>query len=165
MNKNSGFTLIEIIVVLIIVGVLASIALPNLFANVNKSKAHEALASFEPWKINMDVCLNSNLGNEGVCAQGAGAKAVALPSSKNFAYTMAVDAANTAPPSTGISADTPRISAHLNNGNIADNVTLTRNADGTWTPGCDGAFSGVCNSTLIAAAPPGGPPGGGGAAN
>lgn len=42
MNKK-GFTLIEIIVVIIIIGVLASLALPRLFSTVDSSKAAEAL--------------------------------------------------------------------------------------------------------------------------
>ena len=43
MNNTSGFTLLEILVVIIIVGVLASVAMPQLFKNVERSRATEAL--------------------------------------------------------------------------------------------------------------------------
>ena len=42
-NNKSGFTLLEILVVIIIVGVLASVAMPSLFKNVEKSRGSEAL--------------------------------------------------------------------------------------------------------------------------
>lgn len=44
-NNKSGFTLLEIIIVIIIVGVLASLALPRFFATVEFSKSAEALQS------------------------------------------------------------------------------------------------------------------------
>jgi len=43
LNKNSGFTLLEVIIVVIIVGVLASLALPRFFAMVEYSRTAEAL--------------------------------------------------------------------------------------------------------------------------
>lgn len=55
-QNKSGFTLIEIIVVLIIVGVLAAIALPNLFSNIERSKAHEAIAALSSLRQQIEGC-------------------------------------------------------------------------------------------------------------
>jgi len=41
---------------LIIVGILAAIALPNLFANIQKSRGAEALASMGPMKAQIEAC-------------------------------------------------------------------------------------------------------------
>jgi prepilin-type N-terminal cleavage/methylation domain-containing protein len=44
-NNKSGFTLLEIIIVIIIVGVLASLALPRFFKTVEFSRSTEAINS------------------------------------------------------------------------------------------------------------------------
>ena len=44
-KNKSGFTLLEIIIVVIIVGVLASLALPKFFSTVEFSRAQEGLAA------------------------------------------------------------------------------------------------------------------------
>ena len=56
LNNKSGFTLLEIIIVIIIIGVLASLALPKLFATVEKSKATEALAAIGATRSALDRC-------------------------------------------------------------------------------------------------------------
>jgi len=60
MNKlkknNSGFTLLEIIIVVIIVGVLASLALPRLFSNVEFSRSTEAMAAVGTIRSSIERC-------------------------------------------------------------------------------------------------------------
>lgn len=81
MNKQSGFTLIEIIVVLIILGVLAAIALPNLFSNVARSGGAEAIASFSSMKAPLEACGQKN-------ATYAGCSTTTLGTSGRFNYFL-----------------------------------------------------------------------------
>ena len=57
LHKNqSGFTLLEIIIVIIIIGILASLALPKFFKTVEYSRSTEALTSLGAIRRAMDVC-------------------------------------------------------------------------------------------------------------
>lgn len=60
LNKENGFTLIEIIVVLIIIGVLVAIALPNLFSNIPRAQGATALASADAYKTVLETCFGQN---------------------------------------------------------------------------------------------------------
>ena len=45
MNKNSGFTIVELVVVLVIIGILAAMALPQYMKTVERSRQSEALTN------------------------------------------------------------------------------------------------------------------------
>ena len=55
--RENAFTLIEIIVVLIILGVLAAIALPSYFNMVERANAAEAMADLKNCKDQVDACI------------------------------------------------------------------------------------------------------------
>ncbi len=61
-QNKSGFTLLEIIIVIIIVGVLASLALPRFFATVEFSKSTEALTSMAVLRQSVERCYLASAG-------------------------------------------------------------------------------------------------------
>ncbi len=70
-NNKSGFTLLEIIIVIIIVGVLASLALPRLFNTIEYSRSTEALNSIGVLKRGADECAMAVEATTGVAANYA----------------------------------------------------------------------------------------------
>jgi len=59
-KNKSGFTLLEIIIVIIIIGVLASLALPRLFSTVEFSRSTEALSAIASIRSSMERCYLAN---------------------------------------------------------------------------------------------------------
>lgn len=65
MKKNKGFTIIELMIAIAIVGVLAAIAIPAYNNYLNRSKASESFTMAAPYKIAIAECLqNGNLNSE-----------------------------------------------------------------------------------------------------
>jgi type IV pilus assembly protein PilA len=54
MKNNHGFTLIELMVVISIIGILAGIAVPNFVSYLNKAYESEALVLFDT--VKKDIC-------------------------------------------------------------------------------------------------------------
>ena len=55
-TNKKGFTLLEVIVVIIILGVLAALALPRLFSNIEFSRSAEALNSIGAVRQSVERC-------------------------------------------------------------------------------------------------------------
>src|SRR5262245_4220151 len=55
-RNKSGFTLLEVIIVIIIVGVLASLALPRFFSTVEYSRATEAMQALATVRQSVERC-------------------------------------------------------------------------------------------------------------
>lgn len=66
-KNKGGFTLLEVIIVIIIVGVLASLALPRFFSTVEYSRATEAMQSLATVRQSVERCylMRSNYTNCG----------------------------------------------------------------------------------------------------
>lgn len=67
MMAKKGFTLLEIIIVIIIIGVLASLALPRLFRTIEYSRSAEALAAMATIRNAVERCYLMNNGSLSGC--------------------------------------------------------------------------------------------------
>ena len=61
-DASKGFTLIEIIIVVVILGILAAVALPKVIENINKAKAAEAFQFMGAMRKALDWCLDTEAG-------------------------------------------------------------------------------------------------------
>lgn len=70
-NKQSGFTLIELMIVIAIIGILASVALPAYSTYTKKAKFSEVVLAASSAKGLIDLCYQTKGTNLLVCATPA----------------------------------------------------------------------------------------------
>jgi type IV pilus assembly protein PilA len=68
-QKQKGFTLIELMIVVAIVGILASIAIPSYQNYTNRAKFSEVIQATAPFKLGVEVC-SHDMGALTACGGG-----------------------------------------------------------------------------------------------
>ncbi len=135
-QNKSGFTLLEIIIVIIIVGVLASLALPRFFATVEFSKSTEALNAMSAVRGSLERCYLASAGTYVGCTIAS--LDVADPgTSPGARFTYAISG----PSATGYVITAARNTVD-GGGGTANWITITQTTGGVTRAG-SGAFIGI----------------------
>ncbi len=96
-NNKSGFTLLEILIVIIIIGVLASLSLPRFFDTIEFTRSEEAMQYLGAVKRGAETCASfqgNGVLNWTTCDTAEKAGYQSTPSDGHFAYTIDVSTAN-----------------------------------------------------------------------
>ena len=86
-HKNLGFSLIEIMIVVVIIGILAAIGVPQYSDYVMRSRITDATSALAGASVRMEQFFQDNRTYVGACAAGAGSALPADTSNFTFACT------------------------------------------------------------------------------
>lgn len=150
MNAQKGFTLIELMIVIAIIGILAAIAIPQYQNYIAKSQVSRAMGETGAIKTAVETCVNEGKTDVGKCNLGI----------TNSNILSGITVGGSAPGTDGtngaaLTATTAIVGTFGNNAaaalkdNTAKTITWTRDAAGSWS----------CATTAAAKYAPAGCPG------
>lgn len=124
---KKGFTLIELMIVIAIIAILATIAIPSYQNYTKKAAVSELLQASAPYKADVELCVYSNDGTAG-CKGGQNGIAKDINTEKGYIKSVTVDAGKI----TVVGASTLK--------DMTYTLTPTGNSSSgvTWTTTCDG---------------------------
>lgn len=134
MKKQAGFTLIELMIVVAIIGILAAIAVPQYQNYTNKAKFTEVVNATAPMKNAVEMCVNAQglTGSVAItgCANGSNGVPAAAGTYGNVKSVTADDA--------GVIVATAIDAAPLSKATVTLTPALT-NGSIVWTKTCSKA--------------------------
>ncbi|MGY3944596.1 type IVa pilus major pilin TapA [Aeromonas tecta] len=107
MKKQSGFTLIELMIVVAIVAILAAIALPAYQTYTQKARFTEVISATSPYKAAIEICAQTTAAGNGAlsaCDAGTNGVPAAISAANGNVASVAVDDTTNAITATGTAA-------------------------------------------------------------
>jgi type IV pilus assembly protein PilE len=92
-NKRSGFTIIELMIVIGIVAILVALAYPSYAQYVMKARRGEAQQLLLNWSINQEIWRSNNVQYAPTTDPGDGTGWLPAPSHDNYDFTLPVRSA------------------------------------------------------------------------
>ncbi|WP_421218677.1 type IVa pilus major pilin TapA [Aeromonas jandaei] len=125
MKKQSGFTLIELMIVVAIVAILAAIALPAYQNYTKKAKFTEVIAATGALKTSVELCYadqgaltNCDSGSQGIAAAQSGAVGAVQSLSVTDGVITATAVGNSTTPVNGLAGETYILGPTVTNNKI-----------------------------------------------